>query len=172
MTSDYTIIISAAILAFIGTYLITPIFAKFMLSKGKSGKDVHKVDLPEIPEAGGIGFMVVYLMIIIFGIIFAPSDLVKYRLIIIFVILTLVTVLGLYDDFYRLSAISKPGLLVIIAAPVYLFREFDGIQIASSRPALPFVGYTRLDIVYWGLAIFVIAIPSNASNMLDVMNGV
>jgi UDP-N-acetylglucosamine--dolichyl-phosphate N-acetylglucosaminephosphotransferase len=148
------------------------VFAKFMLSKGKSGKDVHKIDQPNVPEAGGIGFMIVYLITIIIGIIFAPSDLVKYRFLIILVILTLVTILGLYDDFYRLSALLKPGLLVILAAPVFIFREFDGIQIASSRPALPFVGYTRLDVVYWGLAIFVVAIPSNASNMLDVMNGV
>ena len=37
---------------------------------------------------------------------------------------------------------------------------------------LPFVGETSLKVVYWGLAIFVVAIPSNASNMLDVMNGV
>ncbi|MFV2014426.1 MAG: hypothetical protein ACC656_03280 [Candidatus Heimdallarchaeota archaeon] len=86
--------------------------------------------------------------------------------------MTLVTILGLYDDFYRLSALAKPGLLVIIALPVFIFSEINGVQIANPSPALPFVGYTRLDIVYWGLAIFVVAIPSNASNMLDVMNGV
>lgn len=172
MTSDNIIIILAALFAFVGTYFITPIFAKFMLSKGKSGKDVHKVDLPEIPEAGGIGFMIVYLITIGIGIIVAPTQLVQYRLTLILFILILVTLLGLYDDFYRLSAIAKPGLLIILALPIIIFNEYDGIQIANTRPALPFVGYTRLDIVYWGLAIFVVAIPSNASNMLDVMNGV
>lgn len=172
MNSDNIIIISAALFAFAGTYLLTPVIAKFMLSKGKSGKDVHKVDLPEIPEAGGIGFMLIFLVTLGIGIFLAPTELARYRLGIIFIVLILVTLLGLYDDFYRLSALAKPGILVILAIPIIIFSEYNGIQIASSRPALPFVGYTRLDIVYWGLAIFVVAIPSNASNMLDVMNGV
>ncbi len=172
MSSDIYIIFTAAILGFIATYFLTPKFANYMMSKGKFGKDVHKKDLPEIPEAGGISFMIVYLAIIAIGIYVAPNQISRYRLSIILFILILVTLLGLYDDFYRLSALAKPGLLVVLALPIVLFNEYNGIQIASPNPALPFVGYTRLDLVYWGLALFVVAIPSNASNMLDVMNGV
>ena len=172
MISEIYLISIIAIFGFSASYVLTPIFAKFMKSKGKLGKDVHKKDLPEIPEAGGISFMIVYLVLLLIGIYIAPTQLSRYRLTIILFILFLVTLLGLYDDFYRLSAIAKPGLLVILALPIVIFNEINGIQIANPSPALPFVGYTRLDIVYWGLAIFVVAIPSNASNMLDVMNGV
>ncbi|OLS23305.1 MAG: putative undecaprenyl-phosphate N-acetylglucosaminyl 1-phosphate transferase [Candidatus Heimdallarchaeota archaeon LC_2] len=172
MISDIYLISIFAILGFIATYLLTPKFGNFMMSKGKFGKDVHKKDLPEIPEAGGISFMLVYLVLLFIGIYIAPTQLARYRMTIILFILFLVTLLGLYDDFYRLSALAKPGILVILSLPIVLFNEYNGIQIANPSPALPFVGYTRLDIVYWGLAIFVVAIPSNASNMLDVMNGV
>ncbi|MFV2014425.1 MAG: hypothetical protein ACC656_03275 [Candidatus Heimdallarchaeota archaeon] len=77
MTSDSIIIIVAALFAFVGAYLLTPLFAKYMLSKGKSGKDVHKIDTPEIPEAGGIGFMLIYLVTIMIGIYLAPTELAK-----------------------------------------------------------------------------------------------
>ena len=109
MISEIYTIFILSILGFIATYFLTPLFANYTMSKGKSGKDVHKKDLPEIPEAGGISFMVVYLVILAIGIYLAPTQLSRYRLTIILFILILVTLLGLYDDFYRLSAIAKPG---------------------------------------------------------------
>jgi len=83
-----------------------------------------------------------------------------------------ISIVGLVDDFRGMSAKIKPLLLVIAALPVFFFREIDGVAVATPRPVLPFVGPAQLTIVYWGLAIFVIAVPANASNMLDVMNGV
>ena len=61
---------------------------------------------------------------------------------------------------------------ISLAIPIFFFREFNGVIVADTNPVFPFIGQTRLSVVYWGLAIFVVAIPSNASNMLDVMNGV
>ena len=170
--NDPLFIFLIAILGGIGSYLITPEIGKYMKKRGKVGKDVHKVELPEIPESGGIGFMLVYICILLIGIIFAPTKLIQYRFVLFLVILSLVTLVGLYDDFKKLSALAKPGILMLVALPVVIFRNVEGYQLANPRPVLPIVGATKLGIVYWGLAIFVIAIPSNASNMLDVMNGV
>lgn len=172
MISDIILILIVSIGAFIASLLVTPLISRYMRSIGKVGTDVHKINLPVVPEAGGIGIMLIYLIVIAIGIILAPSDIVQYRLMVFFLILFLVTILGLYDDFKQLSAILKPLLLVILALPVIIFRSVNGLQIANPTPVLPFVGVTSLKIAYWGLAIFVIAIPSNASNMLDVMNGV
>jgi UDP-N-acetylglucosamine--dolichyl-phosphate N-acetylglucosaminephosphotransferase len=169
---DLLVIIIISIVGLIVSYFITPQIGKYMKSIGKVGKDVHKVDQPAIPESGGVGFMIVYLIVLVIGIFLAPNQIAKNRLILIVMILFLVTLLGLYDDFKGLSAIKKPFILVILSLPVFIFREFDGYIVAEPTPILPFVGETRLSIVYWGLAIFVVAVPSNASNMLDVMNGV
>ncbi|MCY3411470.1 MAG: hypothetical protein INQ03_07555 [Candidatus Heimdallarchaeota archaeon] len=170
MEQIYQMILIAA-LGFILTIIITPLIGRYMRSIGKIGRDVHKIDRPEVPESGGIGFMLVYLILLVIGIVIAPTEVSRYRLIIMVGILTMVTLLGLYDDFKQLSAIMKPGILVILALPVFFFRQINGNALATPTPMLPFIGETSLTIAYWVLAIFVVAIPSNASNMLDVMNG-
>lgn len=143
-----------------------------MRSIGKVGNDVFKADRREVAESGGVGFMGVFLIIIVVGIIIAPTPEVQGKLILSLVILILVTIIGLIDDFRGLSAKTKPLLLTLAALPVFFFREINGVMIATPRPVLPFVGPAQLTIVYWGLAIFVISVPANTSNMLDVMNGV
>lgn len=165
-------IIIMSLVGLVASLIITPYIGKYMRMRGKVGRDVHKIDHPEVPESGGIGYMMIYLLLLIIGIFLAPSQGAENRLILSLVVLSIVTIIGLVDDFRGLSAILKPGLLVIAAIPVFLFRQIDGVEVAVPKPVLPFVGETNLTIVYWGLAIFVVAIPANASNMLDVMNGV
>lgn len=164
-------IILLSLLGLVLSLIITPYIGKYMRSIGKVGRDVHKIDQPEIPESGGIGFMLVYLLILALGLIIAPNAIAKNRLIIMLMILVLVILLGLFDDFRQLSAIKKPMLLVVISLPVVIFQNIGGEMVASPTPILPFIGETKLTIFYWALAIFVVSVPSNASNMLDVMNG-
>jgi len=168
---DHLPMILIAFFGMIASFLITPLIINYMRSIGKVGIDVHKKERPEIAESGGIGFMFIFIVIIGIGIIIAPSTAVRGKLILSLVILTVVTLIGLYDDFRGLSAKMKPLLLLIAAFPVYVFRQFNGVDIAVPRPVLPFVGAAQLTIVYWALAIFVISIPANASNMMDTMNG-
>ncbi len=171
MTINLVQIIYISIIGFVTTLIITPLVGKYMRSIGKIGHDVHKVDRPEVPESGGIGFMVIYLILLLVGIFIAPNTISKYRLAVMLTVLTLVTLLGLYDDFRQLSAIMKPGLLVILSLPVLIFQKIGDEVLVSPTPILPFIGETRLSIAYWFLAVFVVSVPSNASNMLDVMNG-
>jgi UDP-N-acetylglucosamine--dolichyl-phosphate N-acetylglucosaminephosphotransferase len=165
-------IIVMSLVGLVASLIVTPYVGKFMRTRGKVGRDVHKIDRPEVPESGGIGYMIIYLILLIIGIFLAPNQGAENRFYLTLVVLSIVTIIGIIDDFQGLSAILKPGLLVIAAIPVFLFREIDGVEVAVPKPMLPFVGETNLTIVYWGLAIFVVAIPANASNMLDVMNGV
>lgn len=169
---DYLLIFGLSLLGLILSLILTPKVGEYMVSIGKTGKDIFKKEKPEIPESGGIAFMFIFLLLLIVSILVIPNVAVRNKLIISLLILIIVTVIGLVDDFKGLSAKMKPLLLVIAALPVFFFRTIGGVPVASPNPVLPFVGPAQLTVVYWGLAIFVIAVPSNASNMLDVMNGV
>lgn len=169
---NYSYIFIIAGFGFLASLLITPIVIKYMRTIGKVGRDVFKIDRPEVAESGGIGFMILFILILVLGIFIAPTQEVRGKFVLSLIVLIFVTIIGLVDDFKGLSATMKPLLLIIAALPVFFFREINGVMIATPRPVLPFVGPTQLTVVYWGLAIFVISIPSNASNMLDVMNGV
>ncbi len=157
------------LLGFVGTllisFLVTPLVARFMKRIGKVGRDIHKVNMPEVPESVGLGYIFVFVLSIGVGYFLAPTSLAKSRLAIMGLILFLVIIVGLYDDFKTLSAIMKPGILVIVSLPVVIF------QVADPKPILPFIGPVRITLVYWVVATFVVAITSNASNMLDVLNG-
>ena len=61
MTIPMLEIYVVSIVACLGSLLVTPLVGNYMTKKGKVGKDVHKVNLPEVPESGGIGFMFIYL---------------------------------------------------------------------------------------------------------------
>lgn len=169
---NYLLIFGLSLLGLISSLILTPIVGRYMVSIGKVGTDIFKKERPEIPESGGVAFMLIFLVLLIVSILVIPNVAVKNKLIVSFLILIIVTGIGLVDDFKGLSAKMKPLLLVLAALPVFFFRTINDIPVASPNPVLPFVGQAQLTIVYWGLAIFVIAIPSNASNMLDVMNGV
>lgn len=156
---------SGFLATFVLSLAVTPLVAKFMRSIGKVGRDIHKPDLPEVPESVGLGYILVFFLAITVGYFLAPDELARDRLAIFALILFLVMLVGLYDDFKTLSAIMKPGILVVISLPVIIF------QVADPKPVLPFIGPVRITLIYWIVATFVVAITSNASNMLDVLNG-
>ncbi len=160
------LIYSAVFLAtLIASLILTPLTAKIMRRIGKVGTDIHKASRPEIPESVGLAYILVFLAALVASLLFAPDELTKNRIGIMVLIMSLVIAVGLYDDFMTLSAILKPGILVLISLPIVIF------QYADPKPVLPFVGPVRITIVYWAVAVFVVAITSNASNMLDVLNG-
>ncbi len=159
------IYISGFFITLLLSLAVTPLVARLMRKIGKVGRDIHKPDLPEVPESVGLGYILVFFGAIVGGYFLAPNELARERLGIFALILFLVVLVGLYDDFKTLSAIMKPGILVIISLPVVIF------QVADPKPVLPFIGPVRITLVYWIVATFVVAITSNASNMLDVLNG-
>lgn len=135
------------LIGFILTLIIMPYLIRYMNSINKNGPDVFKIDTPIIPESGGIGFMIIFIFLLIIGTIASPTIVVQQRLLMTTIIITLVTTIGLIDDFKGLSAKIKPLLLIIIALPILIF------QIGTPKPVLPLIGPTQLTIFYWLLAL-------------------
>lgn len=136
-----------------------------MRQLGKIGIDIHKKERPQIPESVGLAIGFALLLLLAVGLLFAPNSVAFERLSIMLLILLLVTLIGIYDDFKTLSGVMKPGILVIISLPILFW------QVGDPRPMLPIVGHVRLTVVYYFMAVLVVSVTSNASNMLDVLNG-
>jgi UDP-N-acetylglucosamine--dolichyl-phosphate N-acetylglucosaminephosphotransferase len=73
--------------------------------------------------------------------------------------------IGLYDDLKGLSGVSKALLLLLPGALLVLTGSY------FPRPILPFIGPTRLTILYPILLILASTIVANGVNMLDIFNG-
>ena len=145
------------------TFLSTPVVAKFMKSHGITGKDVHKIDSPEIPEMCGIAILIGLSVGAIGYAILVPRN---AREAMAFLGVTLIAgSIGIVDDRHPLGAKTKPLLTTIASVPILLLGTY------VPYPNLPFIGEARLTIVYPLLIPLAIAVTSNSVNMMDVMNG-
>ncbi|MCE7742515.1 MAG: hypothetical protein GOP50_08630 [Candidatus Heimdallarchaeota archaeon] len=147
-----------------------PLLIRFMHKKGKYGIDIHKKEQPKVAEMGGtiILLSVIITSIILIFLVDNPQE--KLTLGIFCLTLLIAGIIGIIDDLFRLSGMLKPLLLLIAAIPIIV----SGLIVTGifvPEPLLPFVGQTRLTIVYWILLPFVITVTSNSVNMLDVFNG-
>lgn len=143
---------------------VTPRIASLMLKRGIIGVDVHKADRPRIPEMCGIS-----LWIGVFPSILVASavDPVHRTLYLAFMSTGLTAgLVGLIDDLKPLHPILKPVLTAFAAAPILILKAYE------PYPHLPFIGASRLTIVYPILIPISLAVTSNAVNMMDVLNGV
>ncbi len=144
-----------------------------------TGIDVHKLDKPVVAEMGGAGLLIGITIgcIILF---FASGFLgfFDYRILIFLAVIILAGIVGVIDDLKTLGPKIKPLLTAIACIPLWLsffVSEATGALIPppyDPRPRLPFLGRTRLTIIYHLIVPLGIAIPANAVNMLDVFNGV
>ena len=165
MIPIFVIYLLAFFIPLILTALIMPFHIKLMLKKGVYGVDIHKKEQPKVAERGGIVFLI-SIAITLFILYFLLSDKNdKISLLIFGLTLLIAGVVGIIDDFITLNAIVKPLLLLLASLPIII----SGFYIPY--PMLPFIGKTRLTIVYLILLPFAISITANAVNMLDVFNG-
>ncbi len=172
------------LVAFIVTFLIMPFVIKSMKRRKIVGVDFHKLDKPEVAEMGGVGILfgvsigclAVFLGSGIIGVGFFDS-----RILIFLSAILLVGLIGLVDDLKTLGPKVKPILTMLACLPILLYSwivvELQLIPVFipayNPGPFLPFLGQTRLTIVYPLILIpLAIAITSNAVNMIDVFNGV
>ncbi|MEM3832348.1 MAG: hypothetical protein QW128_01940 [Thermoprotei archaeon] len=155
-------IILPPIVSFTLTFLLTPLIMNVMKRIGKTGIDVHKLNKPEIPELGGISIIISISISVI--VMYMLNEL---STIIIASLLTalIAGIIGLLDDLFDLGGILKPALTIFAFLPIYT------MEVYNPRPAIPFIPGTRLFIIYQLLLPFSIAVPANAVNMLDVING-
>ncbi len=151
------------IVSFVLTFLLLPPVSNIMRKYGIVGVDVHKLDRPLIPEMCGLALVVgVTASTIVVGLFYS-----RYVVVVLaFVSATLiVAVVGVVDRLANIGPKLKPVLTAFGAVPILLLSAY------SPRPVLPFIGATRLTIIYPILIFVAIAVTSNSTNMLDVFNG-
>lgn len=154
--------IAAILLPFALTYIITLFLIKFLKSKGILAVDYHKKEKPKVPYPGGpaIFISIVIAELIIY---FQTSNLSALAV----MLCTLIAgVIGLIDDFYKLSGVVKPTLLLFASLPIVLLKTYD------YHLQFPLFGSVRLSIIYPILILLAIPVTANTVNTIDVLNGV
>ncbi|MDH5769996.1 MAG: hypothetical protein OEZ25_01730 [Candidatus Bathyarchaeota archaeon] len=146
------------------TLFFTPMVADKMRKRGMVGVDVHKQSKPEVPEMCGIGILVGLVVSILVSLTFLQKYVVDFLTFLSVVLSS--GLIGAVDDLKRLGPRIKPLLTAFASLPILLMGAYD------ARPVLPLVGRIRLTVVYPLLIPFAIAVPSNAVNMMDPLNGV
>jgi UDP-N-acetylglucosamine--dolichyl-phosphate N-acetylglucosaminephosphotransferase len=158
-----TLLLLAAASFFI-VLAVTPRVASFMLKRGILGVDVHKATRPRIPEMCGVSLWIGVLPSILIASIADPT---RQALYLAFALTGLMAgLVGLIDDLKPLHPVLKPVLTALSAAPILILKVYEPF------PYLPFIGRSRLTIVYPILIPISLAVTSNAVNMMDVFNGV
>lgn len=136
-----------------------------MLKHGIYGVDIHKEEKPKVAEMGGIVMIFTIVITCVITIFLVPRSEDKVSIMIFCMVVSIAAIVGFIDDIKPLNAILKPVLLLFASIPIIISKRY------RPEPILPFIGRTRLTIVYLILLPFVISVPANAVNMLDVFNG-
>ena len=125
-------------------------------------KDYHKQSKPLIPSPGGPA-IIISIAISEIILYYFTSDI---RIISILTVLLISGFIGLIDDWKSLSGNFKTFLLISASLPIFFFNSYD--------PALivPFIGSTRLTLLYPFLILIAIPVTANTVNTIDVFNGV
>lgn len=162
--SEYAAPLTTFALGFALTYVLTPIIASKTARSGIVGIDVHKLDKRKVPEMGGLSIVIGLGASTIVSMIIFPEHFAKF---IAFLLTVLIAgFVGVRDDIKPLNPKLKPLLTAAASIPILLLGVF------YPRPSLPFIGRTRLTIVYPLLIPFAVAVPANAVNMMNPFNGV
>jgi UDP-N-acetylglucosamine--dolichyl-phosphate N-acetylglucosaminephosphotransferase len=156
-------IVVIAAIAFVITFLSTPLIAKEMRRRGIVGKDVHKTSHIDIPEMCGLAILAGLAGACLADIAFNQASRVEVAAFLTSVVIA--GAIGVYDDLKPLTAKVKPILTAVASFPLIFLQTY------SPFPVIPFIGQLRLTIIYPLLIPIAIAVTSNSVNMMDVMNG-
>jgi UDP-N-acetylglucosamine--dolichyl-phosphate N-acetylglucosaminephosphotransferase len=152
-----------SIVVFATTLILMPYLIKRLKRSGIIGIDYHKIARPKIPEMGGTGIVVALAVGGVLAFILVPET----SLGTLSAILVMATgaIVGLVDDLKKLGPKTKPILTAVACWPILLFQTYD------PHPVFPFIGGTRLTVLYPIMIPIGTAMAANAVNMLDVLNG-
>ena len=146
------------------TFLSLPLIMKEMKTRGFVGRDVHKKELSIVPEMGGTAILLGLSISSIMAVLFTLKD--ANSIISFIATVTIAGITGAIDDIRPLNARVKPFLTMFASIPI--------LVLGSYTPSIifPLIGGTRLTKVYPLLIPIVMAVTSNAVNMMDPFNGV
>jgi UDP-N-acetylglucosamine--dolichyl-phosphate N-acetylglucosaminephosphotransferase len=152
----------AAAAGFIASRALTPWVARLNSSHGLLGVDKHKPGRVVVPEAGGLALILGLLASAPILLLAADPRIVGAFL----GTAVYAGLVGLLDDIRRLDARTKPLLTLLASLPILLLGTY------TPRLMLPFIGATRLTIIYPLVIPLLVAVMANAVNMADTHNGV
>lgn len=152
------------IIAFAVTILTTKWVIGISKARGFVGKDVNKLDKPEVPVLGGIGILA--------GLVAGNFALLaidqEYAGIITAVLLSslIIGFIGLLDDVLNLKQSVRALTPVFASVPLAIY------SIGHSIISIPFIGPVNFGLFYYVIIIpAALTIASNAFNMLEGLNG-
>ena len=148
----------------ITSFATMPIVIKKMKEKQIGGPDVHKKDRPFVPEMGGLAVLAGTTVSVVAAVMLLPE---MFSVAASFLGSTLIAgLIGALDDFKSLNAKVKPVLTLFAGLPILALHTYNPMGLV-----FPFIGQTRMTIVYPFLIPIVLAVTSNAVNMMDPFNG-
>ncbi len=143
---------------FIGLILslaLTPYIATLMKNAGITGKDIHKLDKPEVPEMGGLAILIALPL----SLIFVPSpDIPK-----MIAVVLLFGFVGIIDDLTNMKQSHKVLLSLLMSIPIL------SIPLNGNLHLILFS--VNLGILYYLFAILFVTGSANLVNMLAGFNG-
>ncbi len=148
-----------AVSAFVFTLIATPKIAQYMKAHKITGRDVHKPVSPEIPEMGGLSYILSLTMI--FGLAYFLLDNPVYLSALSVVLFS--AIIGIYDDLKGLNQTRKLLLTLFVGIPLLFFVEDTSVDFI----------FFSLDF-FWGYYVLVllgVAACANATNILAGFNG-
>ncbi|MCP8318377.1 MAG: UDP-N-acetylglucosamine-1-phosphate transferase [Candidatus Methylarchaceae archaeon HK01B] len=144
------------------TYLLTLALVKTLPKKGSVVEDHHKQGKPKVAWPGGPAIL--FSLVIVESILYLIYG--DLRILSIALVTIIAGSIGLIDDRMKFNrGIIKPGLLILASLPILLLRTYN------FHPIFPIFGSVRLSIIYPILVLLAVPIVSNATNMIDVLNG-
>jgi UDP-N-acetylglucosamine--dolichyl-phosphate N-acetylglucosaminephosphotransferase len=160
-----------------------PRIIAFMHRHDIVGIDVHKLNKPEVAQMGGVGLILgvtAGCLLLFFGSGFLGLGFLDYRILVFLAVVLLAGLVGVIDDIKTLGPKIKPLLTALACLPIlissWIVQALGLLPVLplayDPGPRLPFLGRTRLTLVYLFVIPFGIAVPANAVNMIDVFNGV
>nr|MDO8111984.1 hypothetical protein [Candidatus Sigynarchaeota archaeon] len=167
MAVEWYVLVSCAIVPFLVTFLILPKQIKIMHKIDWIGHDIHKLAKPAVAESGGISVLVGLVVGLVLLMILAPAD----AFIALAVLLSILCAagIGFLDDKYRFSAFKKIAFSIFAAIPMAAFYWFT--TIIPGDPAVPFLGFLRVPILFLPFIPGFLVVLMNATNMYEGYNG-
>jgi UDP-N-acetylglucosamine--dolichyl-phosphate N-acetylglucosaminephosphotransferase len=164
---DFLILALIAVGSFIFTKIVFSKYIIFAKKKGWTGNDIHKHARPEVAESGGLAFLIGLIPAGIIVMILYPHIINETIVFLLTVFFS--GIVGFIDDKMVLSPFKKIILTAITGGPIFVLNYFGFIHINS--PIIPLIGQTQLNIIYPLAIPVIIAVMTNAVNMLEGYNG-
>jgi len=148
-------------------FVLMPWWIKLARAHKWVGNDIHKVDRPEVPESGGtVPAIAIIIGIALIGVFYTQF---ANQVWVLLACVVIASVIGFIDDRKRLSAIVKIISVTVAGLPFLLADAFHFIKLG--HPVMPLMGTLQVTILYPLATPIIIAITSNAVNMLEGYNG-